>query len=170
MRVPKRSLAAKSITIDDVDSFDKVQKLSSSVDYVRMPEARFKAGVAKILGEPGSFKDWGGESRDLSSTRLKIGGRRRVAAFAFKGPGTLGKLTPGKMGKNGDQIQRLIRCPADVFLVQYWAEIDDSVMEQLRSFAELRSYFEQREIFFGVIDGVDSERLIRAYPKCFKVS
>ena len=169
MRIPKRQLAAKSITIDDVDSFGKIQKLSATGNYIPMPETRFKAGVAKLLGEQGSFKDWGGESRDLSSTRLKIGGRRRTAAFAFKGPGTKGKLTPGKMGKNGDQIQRLIRCPADVFFVQYWAEIDDAVIEQLRSFAELRSYFEQREIFFGIIDGVDSERLIRAYPDVFKV-
>jgi hypothetical protein len=168
VRVPKRGTAAKLITIDDVVSFNKVQKLSGTAGYVSMPETRFKAGVARILGEKGSFKDWGGESRDLSSTRLKIGGRRRMAAFAFKGPGQKGRLTPGKMGKNGDQIQRLVRCPADVFFIQYWAEIDDSVVEQLRSFAELRSYFEQREIFFGVIDGVDSERLIRAYSNCFR--
>ena len=93
-----------------------------------MPEKKFKDGVAAVLNERGSFQDWGGELRDLSSTRLRIKGKRRTAAFAFKGPGKTGRLTPGKMGKHGDQIQRLAKCPAEVFIVQYWAEIDDSVL------------------------------------------
>src|SRR6185312_1730126 len=94
---------------------------------VRMGEAKFKGGIASILGERDSFSDWGGESRDLSSTRVWIGGRRRVAAFAFKGPGMTGRLTPGKMGKNGDQIQRLFGAPAEVFLVQYGGRVLQSV-------------------------------------------
>jgi hypothetical protein len=78
-----------------------------------------------------------------------------------------GKLTPGKMGKNGDQIQRLMKCPADVFIVQYWAEIDDSVLDQLRQFAQLKSFLENCQIRYGVIDGVDSTRLIQGYPRAF---
>ena len=71
------------------------------------------------------------------------------------------------MGKNGDQIQRLIKCPADVFLIQYWAEIGDAILEQLERFAQLKSYLEDRDIRYGVIDGVDSTRLMLAYPKAF---
>ena len=49
------------------------------------------------------------------------------------------------MGKNGDQIQRLVlECPADVFLVQYWNAIDDSVLEQLEKFAQYKSYTEEQ--------------------------
>ncbi len=128
---------------------------------------QFKNGVAAILGEQGPFKDWGGESRDLSSTRVRLGGKRRIAAFAFKGPGQTGKLTPGKMGKNGDQIQRLVRCPAEIFIVQYWAQIDDSVIEQLKALVTLKSYLEDEQLWWGVIDGNDSARLIAAYPKKF---
>jgi len=166
--MPKRSVKARRITVDDIDSFQKVRKQPDDLDFVKMPEAKFKRGVSKILGERGEFKDWGGELRDLSSTRLRINGRRRATALAFKGPGMSGKLVPGKLGKNGDQIQRLARCAADVFLVQYWAEIDDSVIEQLERFMQLKSFLENREIWYGIIDGQDSARLIYAYHDNFK--
>jgi len=58
------------------------------------------------------------------------------------------------MGHNGDQIQRLFPYPADVFIVQYWNQIDESVVEQMRQFAIAASVKEARRIYFGVIDGV----------------
>ncbi len=167
LRIPKTTNLAIPTTIDDVESFKAVKKVPYGLEYVKIAERKFKDGVARILGERGSFEDWGGESRDLSSTRLRIGGRRRRAAFAFKGPGKSGRLTPGKMGKNGDQIQRLARCPADVFFVQYWAEVDDSVMDQLEQLMRAKSYLESRQVWYGVIDGQDSARLIQAYPRQF---
>jgi hypothetical protein len=163
VRIPKTRNKAKHVTIDDLDSFERVRKIVHGLAYVRMPEKKFKSGVAKILGERADFKDWGGEQRDLSSSHAKIEGKRLRAAFAFKGPGTSGKLTPAKMGFNGDQIQRLAKCPADIFFVQYWGEVDDSVGEQLESFIQLKSYFEDRPLWYGVIDGDDSARLIQAY-------
>ena len=98
------------VTVDDIDSFSKVLDIDEIPgEYTRIYESKFKAGVAAILGEKDLFKDWGGELNDLSSTKVRIDGKRRMSAFAFKGPGTSGKLTPCKMGKNGDQIQRLFR-------------------------------------------------------------
>ncbi|MBN8279934.1 MAG: hypothetical protein J0M16_04950 [Gammaproteobacteria bacterium] len=167
LQVPKKQIRATLLTVDDIESFSLVRSISTPRSNVRMPETQFKDGIARIVGEVGSFKDWGGEIRDLSTTRLMVDGRRRSTAFAFKGPGKRGRLTPAKMGINGDQIQRLMRCPAEVFIVQYWAEIDDSVLDQLKQFAELLSYFQQKEIYYGVIDGSDSARLIAAYPRKF---
>jgi len=167
-RVPKKRVAAKHITIDDIQSFSEVRRITEYPDeYTKIYETKFKNGVAAILGEKDRFKDWGGELNDLSSTKVKIAGKRQRAAFAFKGPGTKGKLTPGKMGKNGDQIQRLFRCPADVFIVQYWREVEDNVYEQMMQFAQLKSYFENRTIWHGVIDGDDSNRLMLAYQSKF---
>lgn len=164
-RVPRKRIDARHITIDDIDSFSKVLDIDEiPSEYTKIYETKFKAGVAAILGEKDRFKDWGGELNDLSSTKVRIDGKRRMAAFAFKGRGTSGKLTPGKMGKNGDQIQRLFRCPADVYIVQYWRNVDDSVYEQMTQFAQLKSYFENRTIWYGVIDGDDSNRLMLAYP------
>jgi hypothetical protein len=167
VRLPKRKVRARHITIDDIDSFSRVRAIPHDLAHVKIPETTFKDGVGKILGEKGSFKDWGGELRDLSSTRLVLKGRRRAAAFAFKGPGKSGSLTPAKMGKNGDQIQRLTKCPAEIFVVQYWAEISDGVLEQLEKLIQLKAYFEDRELAYCIIDGQDSARIIRAYPACF---
>jgi hypothetical protein len=158
---------ATIVTIDDIESFAKVKKVPSAVE-VKMAEGRFKEGVKRILGELGRFQDWGGEINDLYSSRVRIGGRRRTVAFAFKGPGKRGVLTPGKMGKNGDQIQRLIRSPAEVFILQYWSQVGDAVHEQLEQLARGKAAVENRKIWYGVFDGQDSARLIKAYPSAFK--
>lgn len=166
VRVPTKRIRSTHVTVDDIDNFSKVHSVGS-MPNVKMAETKFKNGIAKILGEHGVFKDWGGESRDLSSNQLKIDGKRKNVAFAFKGPGTNGKLTPAKMGVNGDQIQRLVRCPAEVFLVQYWNGIEDSVLEQLKDLVTLKAYFEDKELWYGLINGNDSARLIAAYPLQF---
>lgn len=169
VQIPTKLAKTKQITIDDVDSFKRVRtKRSDGQLSPSVSEKKFKHGVRRILREPGKFTDWGGEKNDLYSTRLKIGGKRLPAVFAFKGPGKKGKLVPGKMGKNGDQIQRLFQSTAAMFFVQYWREIDESVVDQMEALAVAKSVTSGKRIYFGVIDGVDSERLLRAYPQCFK--
>lgn len=166
--VPVSTALVDQITIDDIDNFRKVRgKTSGEHLPAFLPETSFKRGIQRLLGEPGNFKDWGGEKNDLLSTRLKLGGKRRTVAFAFKGPGLKGKLTPGKMGKNGDQIQRLIQSAADVFIVQHWREIEESVLEQLRGLATAKSATSGRRVWFGIVDGYDSRRIYDAYPEAF---
>jgi hypothetical protein len=131
-------------------------------------EDDFKRGVQSIIGEIGTFKDWGGEKSDLYSTRLRVSGKRRAAAFAFKGPGQKGRLVLGRMGKNGDQALRLFQEEADVFIVQHWREIDSSVIDLMRRLAVAKSATNGQPLWYGVIDGQDSERLRLAYPSKFK--
>jgi hypothetical protein len=167
LQFPSRWTRVERITIDDIDSFRRVRPVEHEGLGTPHSEARFKRGLQRILGETGKFTDWGGETDDLFTTRLKIKGKRYAAAFGLKGKGTKGKLTPKKMGKNGDQIQRLFRSPADVFIVQYWGEVDESVHGLLEQLATAKSVT-GRPVRFGVIDGRDSSRLIAAYPKKFR--
>ena len=167
LTLPKNMTNAVQITVDGMDSFSKVKGLSPSQSPIPIDEKKFKEGIQKILGEQGNFQDWGGETDDLFSTRLLINGERRNVAFGFKGKGTTGVLTPKKMGKNADQIQRLFRTSADVFLVQYWDRIDESIIEQLKNFATAKSAYEGRRIYYGIIDGQDTVRILQAYPGCF---
>lgn len=168
IRIPKPRIQARSITIDDIDSFNRVTRTRIEPgDYTSMSESRFKSGIAKILGEGGQFKDWGGERNDLYTNRIRISRRRLPAAFAFKGMGTKGILTPRLMGKNGDQIQRLFKTPASVFIVQYWGQMSESVVEQMSEFAKAKSAVEGSLIYYGIIDGDDSNRPLKAYPKAF---
>jgi hypothetical protein len=159
----------KAVYVDDVEEFQKVKSVKSVPETMsppRLPEALVKKGIVKLLGEKLDPKDWGGESNDIFTTRVTINGQRRRAAFALKGPATTGPLVPGKMGKNGDQIQRLFGSPAQVFFVQYEEEIKESVVDLMTRLAMAKGITE-REVHYGVIDMTDTYRLRLAYPKAF---
>lgn len=164
---PRSGQNAKFISIDDIDSFSKIRSQSLARKILSpLPERKLKGAFAKIIGEQGSFKDWGGERSDLYSTKLRIGSRRVRAAIAFKGKATRGKLVPGKMGKNGDQINRLFDEPAQVFLVVYGGQIDSSIISQMQAFA-IGTAITGRRVWYGVVDNSDISRLASAYPKFF---
>lgn len=168
IKIPQKRVQTRIITIDDIEPFKKVRNIRVEPNnFMKIPESRFKHAICKILGQSGQFKDWGGERNDLYTNKIILFGKRLFAAFAFKGPGTKGKLTPGKMGKNGDQIQRLFKTPASVFIVQYWGQVDESVIEQMEEFAKAKSAVDGTLIHFGIIDGDDSNRLFLAYRTAF---
>jgi hypothetical protein len=165
---PRKQVRTRMVTIDDIDSFAAVVgTVAMGEKLTGMSERTLKEGMQRIIGEPGTFTDWGGEKNDLYSTRLRYKGARRSVAFAFKGPGKRGTLTPGKLGKNGDQIQRLFESRADFYFVQYYDRIAESVTDQMDLIAKSKSYSETREIFWGIIDGTDSVRLVAAYRSKF---
>jgi len=165
--VPRKQVRAKLITVDDIDSFAKVKKAKASGEGP-LREKQFKYGVARVLGENGDFTDWGGEHHDLYSTNVRIKGTRVAAAFGFKGPGTTGILTPKKMGKNGDQIQRLFHSPASLFVVQYWGQIDPSIYEEMKTWAQMKSLWDEADVWYCIIHADDSARLVAAYGTKFK--
>jgi hypothetical protein len=169
VNVPSQVVRTRLVTIDDLDSFRKVTTISSPTPGLArsLAERSFKEGIQRIIGEQGEFKDWGGEKNDLHTTRLRIEGMRVLTALALKGPATTGKLTPGKLGTNGDQIQRLFISEARLFLIQYHGEIGESVLEQMAAFARNKSVATGDEILYGVIDGTDSDRIVQAYRSEF---
>lgn len=170
VKYPRNEIDIKFITIDDVDTFSKTRDVQvSQVNPSNVYERDIKSGLQKIIGERGTFKDWGGEHGDLFSTRFYINNKRLSVQFGLKGRGTQGKLVPGKMGKNGDQIQRLFASPADAYFVQYHSQIDESVISQMELIATGKSYLEMKRIYYGVIDGNDTAKLISAYPEAFQL-
>jgi hypothetical protein len=156
------------LTIDDVDQFRNVKGVSAGSLYnpKRLPEAKMKRGLIRLLGERKIPKDWGGEINDVFTTQLKVNGKRLRAAFALKGPAKKGPLTPTMMGKNGDQIQRLFSSPSDAFFVQYEGEIRQNVVELMEQLARARAVLGQN-VYFGVINEADTQRLRAAYPEHF---
>lgn len=164
---PRKAFNVKQITVDEIQSFKKVRKIRKQNNYFPVVEKKFKNGIKKIIGEKGKFQDWGGESNDLYTTRLTIKGGRVAAAFAFKGRGTRGILRPSMMGKNGDQILRLFQSNAEVFILQYWAQVDQSIYESMHHYAIARSAILQKKLSFCIIDGADTQRIFKAYSKFF---
>lgn len=168
MRIPRERIDIVQITVDDIDSFFRVRRiLHPPAPKVGLSERQFKEGIKTILGELGAFPDWGGEHNDMYTTRLRLGGRRRAAAFALKGPGLRGKLTPARMGKNGDQVMRLFQSEGEVFIVQHSEQIDETIVALMRQSAAMKSIATGQRIYFGVIDGADSARLIAAHTRAF---
>lgn len=160
---------AVAITIDDLDSFSAVRAVKPDGYIPRtVSEEQFKRGVQAILGDQGEWKDWGGELADLVSTRVVYKGKRIGAVFAFKGPGQRGPLVPRKMGKNGDQISRMYMLDGGLFVVQYVGEVKPSINHLMRSLAIAKSAMTGDAIYYGVIDGIDSYRLLLAYPQQFR--
>ncbi|MDZ7791916.1 MAG: hypothetical protein U5L08_15745 [Xanthomonadales bacterium] len=159
----------RRVTVDDLNDFKKAHDLEPSADRLpkKLSEDEFRAGIQAILGEPGQFKDWGGENNDLYSGRLRVEGARRSVAFAFKGPGLNAKLLPRNMGKNGDQAQRLFDSPADVFIVEHWREIDEKVVDLCQRLAVARSLRDGKPVWYGIIDGKDAMGIYEAYPEHF---
>jgi hypothetical protein len=166
--IPRSIKPPKQVTVDDIDSFHRVRSIRDpQPKRVEIPEEQVKHGVQRIVGEAGDFKDWGGETNDLYTSRVRLHGRRKQASFAFKGRAQTGKLTPGKMGKNGDQLQRLMATEADLFVVQYVGEISETVVAQVAALALARAAGTGREVHYCVIDGQDTARLMKAYPEAF---
>lgn len=163
---PSSASDARHITVDDIDSFKLVRNKPVSNRGKKLSEQKIKDAFKKIISEKGTFKDWGGEKSDLYTTRVKFNNKRISVAIAFKGKGTTGKLVPSKMGKNGDQINRLFDEPAQLFIVVYEGQVDPSVISQMEAFAIARAIGGQK-IYFCVIDGADLSRLQIAYPECF---
>jgi hypothetical protein len=168
IRIPSKAFTVIDITIDGIDSFSKVRRVPQGQQMQPIAEDRFKQGVKKAIGEGGKFTDWGGEKNDLFTTKARIKSKRLPAAFAFKGKGKKGILKPKDFGKNGDQIQNLFQSDARLFMVQYWNQLDQSVYEQMRMFAIAKSAVTGDKIYFGIIDGDDTQRLRIAYPRHFK--
>lgn len=170
IQLPQKLINTELITIDSIDDFKLVRNVDPENKFVPVSERKFKDLIIKIIKESGNFTDWGGEKSDLYSTKVKLNNKRIATAFAFKGKGTKGVLTPKKMGANGDQIQRLFGNEAELFIVQYWEKIDQSIYEQMSMFATAKSAITGKKIFFCIIDGGDTSRIIKAYSNYNEVT
>ncbi len=173
IKQPKpKQCEAVEITIDDIDQFKKAwrRQRGKQKPLNPLPESRFKRGLQRLFKDYGEYKDHGGEIDDFHTNQFSMGGRRYGASFALKGPAVGVKIvTPGKWGKHGNQIQRMVKAPARVFLLQSELQIDQYSVDQLKSLVEHKAHQEGRKLFYGYIDMHDSTRLRKAYPNAFKI-
>lgn len=61
---PKVKSQAIRVTVDDIDSFIRVRKIPKAKSK-RYPEEEIKNRINNIIGEPGKFQDWGGDTKNL---------------------------------------------------------------------------------------------------------
>jgi len=153
------------IPVDEIDEFSKISKVninSVKLDTAKeIPEIQIKQWFAEILQEGNVTKDWGGETSDLYTTNIHVKGKRRRAAFMFKGPSKFHLMRIGDLGKNGNQMQRLYGEDADIYILQHCHNVDPEIYKMMRTYS---SNF-RNVSRFCIIHGVDSLRLYKAYGK-----
>jgi hypothetical protein len=158
--------------IEDIDSFKKARDVNPEAvhahllnGYVDVSEERVQIALEQILNEPMHKKDWGGEQNDLYTTNLLVNASRTSTAFVLKGNGLRSKVMEiADCGKNGDQLVRLFRSPAQLFIVQFVGNISESLIADLEGkVRELRS--RGTPAHYCTINGQDTARLLHAYGK-----
>jgi hypothetical protein len=157
------------IPIEEIDSFAAAAEVSPqsvadlAAKKLPLPEQTVKEYISKIVGEPYLERDWGGELSDILTTRVYLGGIRLTAAFLLKGRSFNTKLRPSDLGTNGDQIRRLSRQNADLYVVQHVGQFDEAVYDQVRDTVVARRAERGEHIVGSVWDGSDCARLFIAH-------
>jgi hypothetical protein len=157
------------IPIEAIGSFAKAaevtpQQVSPIVaKKLPLPEQTVKEYIAEIIGEPYVATDWGGELSDILTSRIELDGQRVAGAFLLKGKGSKQKLKPADLGKNGDQIRRLSKQDADLYVVQHVGEFDEAVRDQLADMVLARRSRGAPNAVGSLWDGSDCARLFVAH-------
>lgn len=124
-----------------------------------VPERQVKAVLARLLGEQHVPADWGGETDDLYTSQLLVDGRQHSAAFLLKGPARFSPMTIAHLGRNGDQVIRLARTPAQLLVLVHCHRVRPEVIAMLEDVA---SNFHRGARRFMVLDGYDTYMLLAA--------
>jgi len=169
VQFPSFQDAPLNVPIDEIDSFNKVKNIPVGELQNLVPlnyyEEQIQNWLEDIIGEPEHKKDWGGEINDLFTTRVSINNIRKNAAFLLKGPGkNIKTLEISHCGKKGDQIQRLFKSPAELFIIQFIGPISEAVIEEAKSKTLLLRH-EGVGAQFCILDGYDTARILKAYGK-----
>jgi hypothetical protein len=157
------------ITIDEIDSFYKAGEVQeqeiSKIVPLQLEEREIKEKFHEIIGDPFVQKDWGGERCDIYTSHIRFRNRKTPCAFILKGKSyARGKLMPSDLGKNGDQIVRLFQEPAEIYFIQTNGYIDSTVESTIQAFVTQKMK-EGYKVFYCLIDGIDSARILKAYQK-----
>lgn len=156
--------------VEDIDSFHKVRDINPAavkdvlVDgRLHWSEDSVQTALERILNVPFHKKDWGGETNDLYTANVVINGKRHETAFLLKGNGLRARVMEiSDCGANGDQILRLSKSPAKVFIIQFIGNISESVISDIDGkVREARA--QGRDSWYCIMDGQDTARVLRAY-------
>lgn len=153
---------------EEIDSFERISNVPETevaeLVPLKISEAEIKRHFCDIIGNPFPQKDWGGETCDMF---CNIRFRRRAvpAAFILKGKAYAKRpLRIRHLGKNGDQLLRLFSLPAEVYIIQSNGPIDGAVYSQIQA-QVAEKLMANQPIYYLVLDGTQTARLLRAYGK-----
>jgi hypothetical protein len=156
--------------VEDIESFGKVRDINPAAvkhmlqdGFFNQTEDDVQRKLERILHVPLHKTDWPGEVNDLYTANIVVNGARVAAAFMLKGNGLrVREMQIGHCGKNGDQLVRLLRSPAQLFVVQYVGNIAEAVIEDMEAQIQAKRAA-GTPAHYCIIDGQDIARLFLAY-------
>jgi hypothetical protein len=152
--------------IDDLEPFKLVRVVTPGEIKAFMPlslsEDFIQKSLEEIIGENFSQNDWGGEINDMFSSHFKFNKSRVNVAFMLKGKGLKGELKIKNCGKNGDQIQRLVKSNATIYFIQHIGKISEDVRNEIHEKILLKRHNGEIK-FYCIVDGTDTARILKAY-------
>jgi hypothetical protein len=160
------------VYIDDIDSFNKVKSVTiESISHylsngrIELYEDHIQTSIEEILSVPFHKNDWPGEENDLYASSLIFNNHRIASAFLLKGKGEpANTLQIANCGKHGDQIVRLFKSPARLFVIQFVGNISENVIHDVQGKINERRLSGEK-VWYCIIDGQDTARLLSAYRK-----
>jgi hypothetical protein len=160
------------VYLEDLDSFQEIRKVAAETvagslirSRIELSEDVVQTDIEEILQVAFHKQDWGGEVNDLYTANVRFHGRQMATAFLLKGNGLKARtMEIAHCGKNGDQLQRLVTSPAELFVVQYIGPISEAVISDMDG--KIRAIRASgNRAWFCIIDGQETARLLRAYGK-----
>lgn len=147
--------------IDQFKSVDWNDRLTTAVmkQVAEIPESVVKAAIADLLGETFVPLDWGGERSDMFTTHTRIDGKPLRSAWLLKGKSVKHPMRLADLGKNGDQLDRLLTEPAEVFVVQS----NQPIATDVRSLLDRCVHDYRNPSLAVVVDGDSTARILRRH-------
>ena len=168
--------ATPRLYVEHIDSFAAVRDVNHDMvvsflkdsGYLDLSEDEVQIGIEQIIKEPFHKKDWGGEENDLYSSQLQVNGERVATAFMFKGNGVRSRVMHlSHCGKNSDQIVRLVKSPALLYVVQFVGNVSEAIITDVEGKVnEQRA--QGKPMHYCIMNGVDTARVLFAYGKLTK--
>ncbi len=156
------------MSVDEIDSFHRVRSVDSDEPEIgdELSEARSNRECRRSSVKADGSRTGAAKSPTCSRPNcVLVAGD--VQGDRAEGPRNEGEADARKDGQERRPDPPVFGAPAEVFLFQYCRQVDAAVLEQVKAFAINKSLMTNARVCYGVVDGRDSRRLVRAYPQCF---
>lgn len=161
---------AERIFLEDIDSFSRAAKIdsqaASQVSLNDVYEDDVKIALIEIIGERFIPKHSANEKSDLYTSQVILRGRRVPTAFLLKSMRSVKTMDmKSGLGKRSNQILRLIKEPAVLYVVQHTGEIITDVVDHLYAQVYKKAIELQKTLYYYIMDGNETARVLLGYNR-----
>ncbi|MFW9889518.1 MAG: hypothetical protein ACFFER_15125 [Candidatus Thorarchaeota archaeon] len=158
------------VFLEDIDSFSKAASIlpqdTSSISLEHLYEDQVKIALIDIIGERFIPDHSATEKSDLYTSQVILKGQRVPTAFLLKSMRSVKALDMKYgLGKSGNQVLRLVKEPAKLYVVQHTGEIKTDVIEHLEAQLFRKAKGLETTLYYYIMDGNETARILLGFGK-----